>query len=450
MDKNDAMKANVAAAAAGAPMRRGDAAYRAYTEVLRRELVPAMGCTEPIAVAYAAALARDLAGGPPDRVLVEASASIIKNVKSVVVPHTGGLKGLDAAAAVGVLAGDASRELDLLADAGADTGTAVRDWLARSQVEVAALESGEVFDLRVTAWRGASTGRVRLTGGHTRVVSRERDGRPAGPGDGSPPEAAAGVGSRDWMTVPGIWEYVEALDVADVRDILSRQIRCNLAIAEEGLRGDWGAGIGKVVLAAGRDGVRTRAKAWPAAASDARMGGCEMPVVINSGSGNQGLAVSLPVLAYARELGSGEDDLCRALALANLVAIHQKDGIGCLSAFCGATTAAAGAGAGVAYLLTRDYHTVVHALVNALAILPGMACDGAKASCAAKIAEAVDAALLGVDMILAGKQFLGGDGLVTKGVEATIRNIARLGHDGMRETNGEIIRIMLRNPAPTP
>ena len=182
MDKSDAMNANVAATAAGAPMRRGDAAYRAYTEVLRRELVPAMGCTEPIAVAYAAALARDLAGGPPDRVLVEASASIIKNVKSVVVPHTGGLKGLEAAAAVGVLAGDASRELDLLADAGADTGTAVRDWLARSQVEVAALESGEVFDLRVTAWRGASTGRVRLTGGHTRVVSRERDGRPAGPG----------------------------------------------------------------------------------------------------------------------------------------------------------------------------------------------------------------------------------------------------------------------------
>ncbi len=448
MDKHDAMKANGAAAGDGPTMQRGDDACRAYTAVLRRELVPAMGCTEPIAVAYAAALARDLAGGVPDRILVEASGSIIKNVKSVVVPHTGGLKGLDAAAAVGVLAGDASRELDLLAEAGADTGVAVREWLAHSQVEVAALESGEVFDLRVTAWRGESTGRVRLTGGHTRVVLRERNGRPSGAENMPLPEAAAEADSRDWMTVPGIWEYVEALDVADVREILDRQIRCNLAIAEEGLRGDWGAGIGKVVLASGRDDVRTRAKAWPAAASDARMGGCEMPVVINSGSGNQGLAVSLPVIAYARALGSTDDDLYRALALANLVAIHQKDGIGCLSAFCGATTAAAGAGAGVAYLLTRDYHTVVHALVNALAILPGMACDGAKASCAAKIAEAVDAALLGVEMILAGKQFLGGDGLVTKGVEATIRNIARLGHDGMRETNGEIIRIMLRNSSP--
>ena len=325
----------------------------------------------------------------------------------------------------------------------------MRDWLSRAPVEVAALESGEVFDLQATAWRGASAGKVRLTGGHTRVVLRERDGRPVAGEDGpepaaAPPEAA----SRDWMTVPGIWEYVEALDVADVRDILDRQVRCNLAIAEEGLRGDWGAGIGKVVLAAGNAGARTLAKAWPAAASDARMGGCEMPVVINSGSGNQGLAVSLPVVAYARELGSTDDELFRALALANLVAIHQKDGIGCLSAFCGATTAAAGAGAGVAYLLSRDYRTVVHAIVNTLAILPGMACDGAKASCAAKIAEAVDAALLGVDMILAGKQFLGGDGLVTKGVEATIRNIARLGHDGMRETNGEIIRIMLRNRPP--
>ena len=430
-------------------MERNDAKYRAYTAVLRRELVPAMGCTEPIAVAYAAALARDLAGGVPERILVEASGSIIKNVKSVVVPHTGGLKGLEAASAVGVLAGDASRELDLLAEAGADTGAAVRDWLARAPVEVAALESGEVFDLRVTAWRGPSTGRVRLTGGHTRVALRERDGRPVGGGETpAPEEAPPEDAARDWMTVPGIWDYVEALDVADVRDILERQIRCNLAIAVEGLRGDWGAGIGKVVLAAGRDDARTRAKAWPAAGSDARMGGCEMPVVINSGSGNQGLTVSLPVIAYARELGASEDDLFRALALANLVAIHQKDGIGCLSAFCGATTAAVGAGAGVAYLRTRDYRTVVHAIVNTLAILPGMACDGAKASCAAKIAEAVDAALLGVDMILAGKQFLGGDGLVTKGVEATIRNIARLGHDGMRETNGEIIRIMLRNPAP--
>jgi len=250
------------------------------------------------------------------------------------------------------------------------------------------------------------------------------------------------------MSVPEIWEYVEALEPDDVRELLLRQVRCNRAVAEEGLRGDWGAGIGKVLMSTGRGDVRTKAKAWPAAGSDARMGGCELPVIINSGSGNQGLTVSLPVAAYAEELGAGEDDLVRALALANLVAIHQKDGIGCLSAFCGATTAAAGAGAGVAYLLTKDYRTVVHTIVNTLAILPGMACDGAKASCAAKIAAAVDAALLGFDMFRAGKQFYGGEGLVTKGVEATIRNIARLGHDGMRETNGEIIRMMLDSPPP--
>ena len=426
-------------------MQRGDDAYRACTAVLRAELVPAMGCTEPIAVAYAAALARDLAGGRPDRLRVEASGSIIKNVKSVVVPHTGGLKGLEAAAAAGILAGDPTRELDLLAGAGPGTGAAVRDYLAAVPVEVAALDTPEVFDLQVTAFRGGTTGRVRLTGGHTRVVLRERDGRPVAPVPSVPvvPGVPSAPADRSWLSVPAIWDYVAVLDPDDVRGILDRQVRCNLAIAEEGLRGDWGACIGKVILANGRDGVRTRAKAWPAAGSDARMGGCEMPVVINSGSGNQGLTVSLPVIAYARELGTAPDDLFRALALANLVAIHLKDGIGCLSAFCGATTAAAGAGAGIAYLLARDYRTVIHAIVNTLAILPGMACDGAKPSCAAKIAEAVDAALLGVDMIRAGKQFHGGDGLVTKGVEATIRNIARLGHDGMRETNGEIIRMML-------
>lgn len=432
-------------------MQRGDDAYRACTAILRAELVPAMGCTEPIAVAYAAALARDLAGGRPDRLRVEASGSIIKNVKSVVVPHTGGLKGLEAAAAAGVLAGAPSRELDLLAGAGPDTGDAVRAYLASTPVEVAALDTDEVFDLQVTAFRGADTGRVRLTGGHTRVVLRERNGRPATVPAAPSVSAVPASADRSALTVPAIWDYATVLDPADIRDILDRQIRCNLAIAEEGLRGDWGAGIGKVILSNGRPDARTLAKAWPAAGSDARMGGCELPVIINSGSGNQGLTVSLPVLAFARELAAPEDDLLRALALANLVAIHQKDGIGCLSAFCGATTAAVGAGAGIAYLRTHDYRTVVHAIVNTLAILPGMACDGAKPSCAAKIAEAVDAALLGVDMILAGKQFLGGDGLVTKGVEATIRNIARLGHDGMRETNGEIIRMMLDNaPPPRP
>ena len=310
-------------------------------------------------------------------------------------------------------------------------------------VEPSAAVHAVARDLWSAEYGGLEGRRAAGDGGHTRVVLRERDGHPVGGmAAGVETEGTTDAG-REWMTVPGIWEYVEALDTADVRDILDRQVRCNLAIAEEGLRGDWGAGIGKVILANGRDDARTRAKAWPAAGSDARMGGCEMPVIINSGSGNQGLTVSLPVIAYARELAAPPDDLLRALALANLVAIHLKDGIGCLSAFCGATTAAAGAGAGIAYLLTHDYHTVVHAIVNTLAILPGMACDGAKASCAAKIAEAVDAAILGVDMILAGKQFLGGDGLVTKGVEATIRNIARLGHDGMKETNGEIIRMML-------
>lgn len=426
-------------------MKRGDAEYEALTAILKEELVVATGCTEPISVAYAAARARDALGGLPERVEVTASGSVLKNAQSAVVPHTGGLRGIEAAAAAGIAVGRSEAGLDLLGEAGEGEREAIREYLAGTDIRVRALGAAEgaVFEIRVRVERGGEWAEVRLADTHTHVTRVEKNGRTLYEDAGGGTGGAGGLRTdRSGLSVEKIWEYAEALDPEDVRGVLERQVRCNRAIAEEGLRGDWGANVGSVLLATAGEDVRTRAKAMAAAGSDARMSGCEMPVVINSGSGNQGITVSLPVLVYAEELGAGEEETLKALALANLVAIHQKDGMGRLSAYCGAVTAAAGAGAGIAYLGGGGYEGVVHTIVNALAIASGMVCDGAKPSCAGKIATAVEAALLGWGMYERGQEFKDGEGLVRKGVEATLRNVARLGNEGMRETNEEIIRMM--------
>ena len=256
-------------------------------------------------------------------------------------------------------------------------------------------------------------------------------------------ESEEGLTDRSCLDMESIWDFINTVDIEDIREVIGRQIEYNTAIAEEGLRGDYGANIGTVLLKTYGDDVRTRAKAMAAAGSDARMNGCELPVIINAGSGNQGMTCSLPVLEYAKDRGADEDKTYRALALSNLVAIHQKTGIGRLSAYCGAVSAGAAAGAGIAYLCGGGYQEIIHTVVNALAIVSGMVCDGAKASCAAKIAASVDAGILGYNMFLNGQQFYAGDGIVTKGVEATISNIGRLGKEGMRETNEEIIKMMI-------
>ena len=240
-----------------------------------------------------------------------------------------------------------------------------------------------------------------------------------------------------------IYDFIDTCDIQDIRDVLMSQIRCNYAIAEEGMRHDYGANIGKVLMKNGSNSVLTKAKAFAAAASDARMNGCELPVIINSGSGNQGITCSIPVYVYAQEYGISEERMLRALALSNLTAIHEKTKIGTLSAFCGAVSAGAGAGAGIAYVLGADYEGVIHTVVNALAISSGIICDGAKASCAAKIATSVDAGIFGYQMYLEGQQFVGGDGIIVKGIENTIANIGRLGSSGMKETNREIISMMI-------
>lgn len=421
--------------------------YQDYVNILHEELVPAMGCTEPIAIAYAAAVARQTLGRPAQRMEVEASGNIIKNVKSVFVPNTGGLRGIPAAAAAGMAAGDPALELEVLSSIGEGEQAAIRQYLADTPIAVKLADSPFIFDIAIRAWAGEDSALVRIVNYHTNIVRVERNGQVLKEVEA---QAAAeeGLTDKSVLTVEGILEFAREAALADVEDAVGRQVRYNTAIAQEGLRGDYGANIGKVLLATYGDDVKIRAKAMAAAGSDARMNGCGLPVVIVSGSGNQGLTASLPVVEYAKELGADWETTLRAVLVSDLDTIHLKAEIGRLSAYCGAVSAGCGSGAGIAWLYGREKEPqallkdVSHTIVNALAVDSGIVCDGAKASCAAKIASAVDAGLLGFYMYQNGQQFRGGDGIISKGVEETIRNIGLLATQGMRETDREILDIM--------
>ena len=410
--------------------------FDACKKVLKRELVPAMGCTEPIAIAYASALARDALGEEVVSAEAVLSRNIIKNVKSVIVPHTGGLKGIAAAIAVGVVAGVAEKKLEAISDVTQEQIDALPEYMERVPVAIFCSESPFVFDLTVVLRGAKHWSRVRIVGKHTNVVSVERDGLSLHSGE----IAETSERSDAVLTVEGILRFASQLSEEEGAELFGDQIELNMRIAEEGLRGDYGANIGKTLLSVG--GTYCKERAYAAAASDARMSGCELPVVINSGSGNQGITSSVPVIVYARSHGISDLMLYRALAVSNLVTIHLKTGIGTLSAYCGAIAAGVGCAAGIAFLVDNTFRTVAHTIANAVAINSGVICDGAKPSCAAKIASAIDAGLLGMEMILHGNQFYGGDGIVRKGVENTIAAIGCLAHDGMDGTDREIIRLM--------
>ena len=423
-------------------MEKSDPRYQAYIQILKEELIPAMGCTEPIALAYAGAVAKKTLGAQPDKVKVEASGSIIKNVKSVIVPNTGHLKGINAAVAAGIVAGDPEKQLEVIAQVTPEQTGQMKQFMETVPIEVEHLAGGCTFDIIVTVYHGDDYAKVRIANYHTNIVLIEKNGevlRKEAVSD----DSEDGLTDRTLLDMEHIWDFATTVDVNDVKEILNPQIAFNVAIAEEGLKNDYGANIGKVLLDMDGDDVRVRAKAMAAAGSDARMNGCEMPVVINSGSGNQGITTSVPVIVYAKELGASEEKRYRALTLANLTTIHVKTPIGRLSAYCGAVGAGAGAGAGIAYLCGGGFKEVEHTVVNALAIVSGIVCDGAKASCAAKIASAVDAGILGYNMYIRGQQFRSGDGIVSKGIESTLQNVGRLGKEGMKETNDEIIKIMI-------
>lgn len=418
--------------------------YQDYINVLKEELIPAMGCTEPIAIAYAGAIAREHLGCLPERVEIEVSGNIIKNVKSVIVPNTGGLRGIEVAAAAGIVAGDAAKELKVISEVSTEAVSAIHKFLETTPITVNFSDSKKIFDIMITVYGNGHSAYVRICEFHTNVVEIREDAKYVLQKDVAV-EDSLGFTDRGFMNVQEIIEFSDTARIEDVKDILDLQIECNVNISEEGLAGDYGANIGKVLLKTyGTDDVKIRAKAKAAAGSDARMNGCEMPVVINSGSGNQGITASIPVIEYAKELGVSDEKRYRALLVSNLITIHLKSGIGRLSAYCGAVSAGCASGAGIAYLYGGGVDEVSHTIVNSLAITSGIICDGAKASCAAKIATAIDAGILGYHMYKEGQQFYGGDGIVSKGVENTIKNVGQLAKEGMATTDQEILKIMTK------
>lgn len=418
--------------------------YQDYINVLKEELIPAMGCTEPIAIAYAGAIAREHLGCLPERVEIEVSGNIIKNVKSVIVPNTGGLRGIEVAAAAGIVAGDAAKELKVISEVSTEAVAVIHKFLESTPITVNFSDSKKIFDIMITVYGNGHSAYVRICEFHTNIVEIREDDKYVLQKDIAV-EDSLGFTDRGFMNVQEIIEFADTARIEDVKDILDLQIECNVNISEEGLAGDYGANIGKVLLKTyGTDDVKIRAKAKAAAGSDARMNGCEMPVVINSGSGNQGITASIPVIEYAKELGVSDEKRYRALLVSNLITIHLKSGIGRLSAYCGAVSAGRASGAGIAYLYGGGVDEVSHTIVNSLAITSGIICDGAKASCAAKIATAIDAGILGYNMYKEGQQFYGGDGIVSKGVENTIKNVGQLAKEGMATTDQEILKIMTK------
>lgn len=465
--------------------------YDTYVTILKKELIPAFGCTEPIAIAYAAAIARETLEAIPDHLEIITSGNIIKNVKSVIVPGTNGLKGIEAAAAAGVIAGNSDKKLEVINNITPKQREEIKQFLSQNIISAQFASSDLVFDLTIIAYNKANYSKVQLTHSHTNLVLIEKNGtvlfkkeqeqmEHINPCESIVPydlknsynhkdfynykdsyshkgsDSKNSYGSKDsynikdsyasmkqYLTVENIVNFAQQVNIDDVKDILDRQIKYNMAIAEEGLLHNYGANIGQVLLKTYGNEIHIRAKAKAAAGSDARMNGCELPVVINSGSGNQGITVSVPIIEYAKELNIDQDRLYRALIISNLVAIHQKSGIGSLSAYCGAVSAGSACSAGLAYLLGGSLYEIEHTIVNTLAITSGIICDGAKASCAAKIATAVDAGLLGYYMITKNQQFKNGDGIIKKGVEQTISCVGRLGREGMKETDKEILQIML-------
>lgn len=414
---------------------------RDYCAILREELRPAMGCTEPIAVAYCAATLRELLGEMPERIDAVLSGNILKNVKSVVVPNTGGRKGIRPAIAAGVIAGNAEKALEVISEIPESLHPQLDEFIERAQINVTCSASPFKLDIDLTGFSAGHSARVRITNSHTNIVHKSLDGKVLLE---LPTEATAeeNLTDKSCLNVRDILHFAQTEPLDELAPLLHRQIEYNTAIADEGLKNPWGAQIGRILMRGGAADTPMRAKAYAAAGSDARMSGCERPVVILSGSGNQGMTACLPVVIYARELGVSEEQLLRAVLLSDLISIHQKTGIGRLSAYCGAISAGVGAGAGICYLLGGDYDAIAHTVVNAVAILSGTICDGAKPSCAAKIAAAVDAGILGYEMYRNGTQFYRGEGIVGGCVDATIANVGVLASQGMLETDRTILRIM--------
>ena len=418
-----------------------------FIAILQEELVPALGCTEPIAIAYAGAHARALLGNIPDRVCIKSSGNIIKNVKSVTVPNSGNMKGIPAAAAIGIIGGNPDKGLEVLADITESDIARTKEFLEKIPCKVSLLDTVASLHFIVEVFAGADSASVEIIHQHTNIVRTTKNGKDVLSVPFDPASANAALTDRSGLSVKKILEFADTIDLDRVRPILERQIDYNTRIAQEGLEHRYGINAGANLLKAAEAEqavtVKIRAQAVAAAGSDARMSGCTLPVVTNSGSGNQGLTASLPVIVFAEEKKLSHDKLLRGLLVSNLIAIHQKTRIGRLSAYCGAVSAGCGSGAAVTYLSGGSYEQVCETITNTLAVVSGIVCDGAKPSCASKIASSVDAALNAHYLAMQNRVFEPGEGIVKGDIEKTIAGVGAVAADGMRETDKVILRIMV-------
>lgn len=425
-------------------MKRKNDAY--YIELLQRELTSALGCTEPGALAYAAASVVQVLGSFPRRIRVKCSGNIIKNVKGVFVPNSGGLRGVEAAVILGAVIGDPAGKLNVLEKATEEDRVKTRS-LLDSDFCICRLQEGEDnLYIDLTADGEEDSARVVLKKSHTNIVRIEKNGEVKLQREDE--SSCETMKNSDVLRIEDILYFADQGDIEPLKELLENQIQANCAIAQEGLDHSYGACVGRTLLETEGSQVRVRAAAKAAAGSDARMGGSCMPVVINSGSGNQGITVTVPVVEYASELQLSREKLHRALVLSNLVAIHLKQYIGKLSAFCGAVSAACGSGAAITYMYGGGIDEISATIVNTLANVGGIVCDGAKASCAAKIASALDAAILAHNMALRCRTFQAGEGFVAGDIETTIANMGYIGREGMKTTDVEILNLMLKNRVP--
>ena len=415
--------------------------YRNYIDILKEELIPALGCTEPIAIAYAGAKIRDVVGEIPDSITVKCSGNIIKNVKGVTVPNSGGLKGIDIAAVLGLIGGDSNKNLEVLSTVKQEDIDKTKELVKNGFCNCDLIEGSENLHIIIEAKYKNTYSSIEIKNAHTNITKIIKDGKEIFTSDNSNSDKE--LADRESLKIKEILNFANEVNIEDIREIISRQIDMNTAISKEGIKNEYGSCIGRTLLKYYGDDIRNKAKAYASAGSDARMGGCPMPVVTNSGSGNQGITVSVPVIQYAEYMKVSEEKLYRALVLSNLIAILQKKHIGKLSAFCGVVCAATGAASGIAYLHDADYKIISDTITNALCTIGGMVCDGAKASCASKISEAVDCGILAFNLARDGKVFKSGDGLVKDDIEATIDSIGRMAKEGMKGTDIEILNIMI-------
>lgn len=416
-------------------MKKADSDYRAFLDILKEELIPAGGCTEPIAIAYTAAVARKTLGCRPEHMDVYASGNLIKNAKGVYIPNGGELRGVDAAAILGALGGNADRMLEVLLDLPDGVLDETQALMQQNYCKVHVIQGSEVLHLIVNVQADGQTAEVELKNAHTHIVRIEKNGESVfrAEEDGT----QDGFTDHSCLTVEKIVDFANTCDLADIEPTLQKQIDCNMQIAEEGLNNRWGVNVGKLYYENGK-----LLQAYAAAASDARMSGCNLPVVIVSGSGNQGATASLPVIVYAEKHGCSREQMLRALALSDLIAIHLKSGIGRLSAYCGAVCAATGAGCAMTYLDGGTLEQIDQTITNSIATSSGMVCDGAKPSCAAKIATSLESAIMAHDLAMANRAFQSGEGIVMDNVEQTIDAVGCVASQGMHITDQVILNLM--------